>query len=469
MRLSISLLLAIASVGHGFNVGAQDSSCVIVRDGMSKRPIATARVRVAGDSALAHDSWTNAVGRVCWPLGALRSSSHIEAGALGYQDVSRDLRVGENAEVGLRRAVGLRGDSAATDKVEWRQGQMAIAIALARRDVARCVWVVTESCSRSYTVDIGTPTDMSLADSAASADARVRLQSVGLAFLENAALRLRRNPSVPQLRREVAGVTLVSFVDIPDSADRYTELRVGIPSETGRASFGATEMRCAGTDCSRHRQVSVTWTVDREGQLAPSMVIATDGRSRQVDAFDMSASTRTAAAAPSVVARMSIVRGVVRDEKERPLNHAQILASPDGNDTRTDSTGRFLIQVAAGGGGTVLTVRALGYAPAFRTVRAMADSAIFWEPRLRSVQLLAERVVRETGLPQELSSWRYDEMMARRAKGVGYFMIGQEIWSSNSLGDALARVPGVRENAVRSQSRQHCYCSMLAAEGLEQR
>src|SRR6478735_4466095 len=115
MRLSISLLLAIASVGPGFLAGAQDSSCVAVHDGVSQRAIATALVRVAGDGALAHDSWTNAAGRVCWPLGALRSSARIEVGALGYQDVSRDLRGGESANVELHRAVG---DSAATDKVE---------------------------------------------------------------------------------------------------------------------------------------------------------------------------------------------------------------------------------------------------------------------------------------------------------------------------------------------------------------
>jgi hypothetical protein len=279
---------------------------------------------------------------------------------------------------------------------------------------------------------------MSLVDSATSAEARAFLRSVGLAFLDNAAMRLHGSADhPPQLHSETAGITLVTFVDTPDSTDRYTELRVGIPSETGRATFGATEMICKATECSRRRQISLTWNVGVDGELTPSMVIATDGRSR-VDAFDVGSAPRT------VAGRRATVRGIVRDEKGRPLNEAQVLATPDGNDARTDSTGRFVIQVAAGGGGTVLTVRALGYAPAFRTVRATADSAIFWEPRLRSVQMLAERVVRETGLPQELSSWRYDEMMARRARGVGYFMIGQEIWSSFAIGDALARVPGVR-------------------------
>ena len=322
MRLSISLLVAIASVGHGFNVGAQDSSCVIVRDGISNRPIATARVRVAEDSALAHDSWTNAAGRVCWRLGSsFRSPSRIEAGALGYQDVSRELRVGENAEVGLHRAVGVRGDSAATDKVEWRQGQMVIAIALALRDVRRCVSVVNESCATVYTADITTPADMSLADSAASMAARARLRSAGSRFLRGRRAATSPQPGSSAIAPRSNRGHARDFVDNPDSLTD-TPSWSAIPSQTGRASFGATEMRCVGTDCSRHRQLSVASIIDMEGQFAPSMAIATDGRSRVLDAFDLSASSRTVAVAPHAsvasparltevaATRMAIVRGV---------------------------------------------------------------------------------------------------------------------------------------------------------------
>ena len=226
-----------------------------------------------------------------------------------------DRRAGDTLQVSLERAVGPRGSAATSDNVEWRQGQIALAVALALRDVRSCLALDTGSCARSYAANIAAPVDMSVADSAASVEARARLRSIGLAFLANVALRLHSRPDKPpQLLRELSGITLVTFVDVPNSADRYTELRVAISSAGGRASLGATEMICRATDCNRHRQLSLTWKVIVEGALAPVLAMVTDGRSRLVDAFDLSASTVTVATSAQSLHHLRPRPRVPRDE-----------------------------------------------------------------------------------------------------------------------------------------------------------
>src|SRR4051812_29771718 len=117
MRLTQYLLLVVASVSSGFNVGAQDSSCVTVRDRATQHAIQAALLRVAGDTVSTRDSWTDAAGRAC----VTRSSGRVHVGALGYEDVVRDLRVGERPEIVLERLTGSHGP-ATGDTVEWRQG-----------------------------------------------------------------------------------------------------------------------------------------------------------------------------------------------------------------------------------------------------------------------------------------------------------------------------------------------------------
>ena len=480
LRFNIRVLPILGALFIAFVASAQDSACVTVRDAVSRHAIVSALVRVDVPGGARREAWSDAAGRACWSPAAIASARRIEAQALGYRHAWRDRRAGDTLEVSLERAVGPRGSAATSDNVEWRQGQIALAVALALRDVRSCLALDTGSCARSYAANIAAPADMSVADSAASVEARARLRSIGLAFLATVAVRLHSSPDQPpQLLRELSGITLVTFVDVPDSADRYTELRLAIPSAAGRASLGATEMICSATDCNRHRQLSVTWNVDVEGTLAPALAMATDGRSRLVDAFDLSASTVTFATSARSVASSSappaspaarptlLVRGLIRDDKGRAVNAAQILASPGGDETRSDSTGRFTLAVPVDANAAILTARAIGYAPAFHTVVAAGDSGMYWEPRLRSVQQLAERIVRDVGLPPELSSWRYDEMMARRAKGRGSFMIGKEIWSSSAMGDALARVPGVRVkmkfgNTIQSIVMPQCSMQLIS-------
>ena len=438
--LPIQGVFIIASVAS-----AQDSACVMVRDDVSHHAIVSALVRIDVPRGATREAWSDAAGRACWSPATIASAHRIEAQALGYRRAWRDRRADGTLELSLQRSGVSSSAGANTGEDQWSREQLVLAVALALRDVRSCTGLVYASCASSHTAAVVTPADLSVADSATSAEARARLGQVALPFLETILSRLRLGTGpAPQVLRESSVTTLSTFVDVPDSADRYTELRVAISSGSGRALFGATEMVCKGANCDRRQQVSLRWDVNDDRALVPALAMSTDGASGLVDVFDLS----RLASSPGVPARKAgrtlIVRGVVRDDKEHAVSGAQILASLVDVDARTDSTGRFLLVVRTDASAIVLTARALGHVPAFRTAAVARDTGIYWEPRLRSVQQLAERVVSEVGLPPELSSWRYDEMMARRARGQGYFIIGKEIWSSNSIGDALARVPGVR-------------------------
>jgi hypothetical protein len=61
-------------------------------------------------------------------------------------------------------------------------------------------------------------------------------------------------------------------------------------------------------------------------------------------------------------------------------------------------------------------------------------------------------LVKSSGLPIRLASGRYDDFMARRAKGRGKYLLADEIWSTTSIGDALNRVPGVNVRMGRGGS-----------------
>ena len=275
--------------------------------------------------------------------------------------------------------------------------------------------------------------------------------------------------AAPQIVREQSVVTVSAFIDVPGSADRYTEVRVAIPTSTGRALFGATESLCKGTECDRGRQVSMRWDMNDHRALAPILAMSTDGASGALDVFDLIRPASAPGSPVRAATRAVVVRGVVRDDKDGVVSGVQILASPGEGDTRTDSSGSFALVVHTDASAVILTARALGHTPAFRTVVVAGDTTLRWEPRLRAVQLLSARVVTEKGVPAQLSAWRYDKMMARRASGRGFFMVGNEISSSNSIGDALARAPGLSvkmkySNTILSLSMSRCTQRKIASK-----
>ncbi|MCU0649795.1 MAG: hypothetical protein MUF00_17530 [Gemmatimonadaceae bacterium] len=138
-----------------------------------------------------------------------------------------------------------------------------------------------------------------------------------------------------------------------------------------------------------------------------------------------------------------IICGVIRDERERALPNVEIVASLDDRVARTDSSGSYRLFIPITARGVLLAVRTLGYAPLYRAIAATRDTAIRWDPVLRSVQQLAARTVRASGVPGALASARFDDLFARYAKGRGNYLIGEDLWRTTDLGDALGRVPGV--------------------------
>lgn len=453
-----------AAVVSASVASAQDSACVTLRDAVSHQPIATALVRIDAPGVGSRDVWSDSAGRACWLPATLSAVRGIEADALGYRHARRGSSANDTLELTLQR-VGVaagEGEGTAIGDDEWGTGQMTLAVALALRDVRRCIELANLSCASSQRASIASPSDLSALDSLASAAARDRLRRLALPFLETIQARLRTGTrAAPQVVREASVTTVSAFVDVPGSADHYTELRVAIPTSTGRALFGATETLCKGTECDRGRQVSMRWDMNDHRALAPILAMSTDGASGALDVFDLIRPASAPGSPVRAATRAVVVRGVVRDDKDGVVSGVQILASPGEGDTRTDSSGSFALVVHTDASAVILTARALGHTPVFRTVVVAGDTTLRWEPRLRAVQLLSARVVTGKGVPAQLSAWRYDELMKRRASGRGFFMVGNEISSSSSIGDALSRAPGVHvkmkySNTIQGITMSHC-------------
>jgi hypothetical protein len=119
--------------------------------------------------------------------------------------------------------------------------------------------------------------------------------------------------------------------------------------------------------------------------------------------------------------------------------------SADGSaSTVTNERGQYVLSMRLPPGGALLTTRRIGWAPSYRTVMRQDGATVEWSPVLASTTVLAERVVRATGVPEMLKSWRYNDFFTHRARGVGQFFMMEEIWNSISLGDVLNHGRGIR-------------------------
>jgi hypothetical protein len=141
--------------------------------------------------------------------------------------------------------------------------------------------------------------------------------------------------------------------------------------------------------------------------------------------------------------------GVVRDDRERPVPDAEVVDALDDLLTRTDSTGAFRLDVPSTTRAVLLSVRRLGFAPVYRTVPAGIDD-VLWNPVLKSVQRLAAAQVRASAMPAGVPPRVIDELGERYAKGVGQFLLGEQLWQTSDLGAALGRVPGIEVYAGRA-------------------
>lgn len=468
------LVSLVGSLGVALSARVQSSMCLTARDAVSKAAIASALVRVADERRTVPAVWTDTAGKACWSRAAGSGGGRAEVMALGYRSAQVELRGADSLEVPLAYLAGDAALSSTPDVDAWQRNQMVLAVLLARRELDRCGSQATPSCAGSYRLDTLSGAGLAAADVGASAEARDRLSRAAATFVQAIEARMSGGASPPSpMHRDSASVALEMFLDTPDAADRYVELRLTIPRSAGHALFGATEMACRGTDCDRTHQVSVAWEMTSDHRPIPTLAMLADGATRSVDVFHLlslpappgmaiaPSGATSGGTVPAAPTRSVVVRGVVRDEKGQAVPGVQISASPGDAESRTDSAGHYAVVLRTSANAIVLSARALGYAPTFRTTFTERDTDIVWEPQLRRFQLLAARVVTGKGVPAQLSSWRYDELMARRAEGRGFFLVGNEISSSNSIGDALSRAPGLivkmkYSNTITALSMSRC-------------
>ncbi|CAN5230568.1 hypothetical protein BH09GEM1_BH09GEM1_48080 [soil metagenome] len=470
MRTGILLLPIVSALGLAHRGAAQTSTCLTVRDAVSSAAIASALVRVVDGPTATQEIWSDSAGKACWPRPVGVSARGAEVYALGYRSALREIRGDESLAVPIAYWAGFNAHAATSDADLWQREQFELAVSLAQRELARCVSLATASCGTSYQLDIASGAGQAPLSAAASAGARERLSRSASSLLDSVAARLRNGATPPSpLQRDSGAMTLAMFLDPRDVADRYVELRLTLPVGAGHALFGATEMTCHGSDCDRSRQLSFAWEMSAAHQPTATLAMTADGATHLVDVFHLvslpasAGISRGAEVTPFTdgPSRSVVVRGTIRDDKGNAVRNAQVVASPGEVEARTDTTGLYSLALHTTANAIVLTARTLGYAPSFKTILTTGDTSIAWEPQLRRFQLLAARVVTGKGEPAQLSSWRYEELMTRRASGRGFFLVGKEISSSSAIGDALARAPGLRVkmkygNTIQSVQMSKC-------------
>jgi hypothetical protein len=413
----------------------QPARCIVVRDATSGRALAGARVRAVGAQTTA---WSDGTGRACLGDAALPTDARLLVDAIGYRSVMPLDAPGSAPIVALRRVsvTELQADSG------LRRDQLELALSQLDERLVGCESLVVPSCAQAMLADTARKTVV-VGDVTATRLAREGLSRRVLPLLSELRALYDSSESVPQLSTDADGAVLSAYVDSPDTATRFAEVRLALRAG-GRTSIGVTETRCPPTGCEKSRQMAMLWGVDGDSVVAPELALIDDGASRGATIFDVSTMIRPRMVArrDEEPARLVRVSGVVQDERGRPLRDVEIVSTSDVEPVRTDSLGRYALRLPSDRA-TVLTARLIGFAPAYRTIAAGADEHARWMPRLRSVQQLAARTVRESGLPFGMGAWRFDDVLARRARGIGKFLVGEEIWSATLMGDVLQRVPGV--------------------------
>jgi hypothetical protein len=436
----VIVLLALSAIGPMPSRRVPDPQpgrCVQLRDASSGRVVSGARVRLDGSAT---GQWSDNAGRVCWGEGVVRVDAPLLIDALGYRAASQLLAAGPATTITLRPLAesDIRSDSAV------RRAQVAVGLAQFTDRLAACEALRLPSCRSALRSDTSTAS-LQVADSTDSDQARRQLRARALPLLSELQTLFDTQGTVSSPTDPATdGVVLTSFVDTPDPATRYAEVRL-VLRRSGQTTLGITETVCPPSGCVKARQVALLWGIDPDSVSAPEFAVIDEGAAGRATIFDVGtapASAPPVRAADAPALRVRSLAGTVRDGRGVPLANVEILSAPDDQRIRTDSLGRYALTVV-GNGAVLLTARAMGFAPAYHAVAPTSDSVSVWDPRLRSIQQLAARTVRASGMPFGLSSWRYDDVLARRAKGVGKFLVGDEIWSTTGVGDALNRVPGI--------------------------
>jgi len=148
------------------------------------------------------------------------------------------------------------------------------------------------------------------------------------------------------------------------------------------------------------------------------------------------------AAIPSVVSAQTLI-GIVTDSARRPVYDADVIVGAIGVRARTDSAGRFSVQLARGGR-TEVKVRLVGFRQFIDTVRVPAFGAERITIRLeRLPPRLATRVITDR---RECDEFALSGFECRRDSGIGFFRDAGELRAMRPQhwGDMLDGFPGLR-------------------------
>jgi hypothetical protein len=140
--------------------------------------------------------------------------------------------------------------------------------------------------------------------------------------------------------------------------------------------------------------------------------------------------------------------GVVTDSARRPLSEADIIVGPNGIRARTDSAGRFTVQLSRGGRVEVIA-RRVGYRQFLDTVRVPAFGMERLAIRLEHIPpRLAARVITDR---RECAEFALSGFECRRDSGIGYFRDAGELRAMRPRhwADMLDGMPGLRRRPNR--------------------
>ena len=181
----------------------------------------------------------------------------------------------------------------------------------------------------------------------------------------------------------------------------------------------------------------------REVAFRDFAISATDSAARSVPDSLLEGSTDSAAVTGPRGA--GVARGTIRDTNGRPLANVRVGLLDQTRVVMSDDNGRFTLPGLPAGTQT-LELRAIGYAPARRTVVLKSTTPTDVQVTLdRAAQTLASIRVLGERKDGRLTRFGFDD---RRRRGIGFFMDAQEIEKRGGiyLGDVLRFAPGVAAN-----------------------
>ncbi len=395
-----AIALLLGGTLAGSTLGAQPvprkQSCVTVVAASDRRPLSGVRASLTDSSVSGPVAVTDAAGRAC--LGD-RDSLALRIDAVGYLPI--DLAIGSTAAPQV--LVQQMPDGLISPEWGSRQILAALTHALHRPEITR--------------------------DSLASSGIASVLLSAQSASLQST------------VSEDSTGVLVLAYIDLATDGSRYSEVRLRY-NRTQSIVLGVTTTRC-GDACSRENDFAIAWAARDGGGWTPDFMALKDS-SGAVTRVALDAGT--AASAPDSVAplRSVTLRGVVRSDKGALLAGIDVYTADGAVFTVTNAQGEYSLAVPMPPGGALITTRRLGWTPAFRILSRQTSDVIEWNPVLRSTTVLATQFVRAAGIPEALQSPRYNDFLARRARGVGQFFMADEIWAAQSLGDVLNRARGIR-------------------------